>query len=232
MGHDAQQRDRQNHELHHHKNIEMRHREPQDRKQQIARPFRADRPGRIIPGPMRAKPPALQQQQVLQQRQMAKPRRVARRHAHAGAYAHHRQQNQNRHQMHRIQPRQPLAPEPPGAAKRRCHEFPMHPRQNQPGEDEKPINAHIAVPYQPGERSQMLRKLRIQIYMVQKHPAGQKRPADGQIGHFPLDGRAWPGFVHDDCPLMKEARQPIGRRAKFREETPVTRRNEEPNFIP
>jgi hypothetical protein len=29
---------------------------------------------------------------------------------------------------------------------------------------------------------------------------------------------------------MKEARQPWGRRAKFREETPVTRQNEEPNF--
>jgi len=29
---------------------------------------------------------------------------------------------------------------------------------------------------------------------------------------------------------QKEARQPIGRRAKFREETPVTRQNEEPNF--
>jgi hypothetical protein len=29
---------------------------------------------------------------------------------------------------------------------------------------------------------------------------------------------------------MKEARQPIGRRAKFREETPVTRQSEEPNF--
>jgi hypothetical protein len=29
---------------------------------------------------------------------------------------------------------------------------------------------------------------------------------------------------------MNEARQPWGRRAKFREETPVTRQNEEPNF--
>jgi hypothetical protein len=32
-------------------------------------------------------------------------------------------------------------------------------------------------------------------------------------------------------PITKEARQPIGRRAKFREETPVTRQDEEPNFI-
>jgi hypothetical protein len=31
-------------------------------------------------------------------------------------------------------------------------------------------------------------------------------------------------------PQTKEARQPMGRRAKFREETPVTRQNEEPNF--
>jgi hypothetical protein len=40
--------------------------------------------------------------------------------------------------------------------------------------------------------------------------------------------RLWENAVH--IPRTKEARQPIGRRAKFREETPVTRQDEEPNF--
>jgi hypothetical protein len=40
----------------------------------------------------------------------------------------------------------------------------------------------------------------------------------------------FPAGIAETGAKQKEARQPIGRRAKFREETPVTRQNEEPNF--
>jgi hypothetical protein len=63
----------------------------------------------------------------------------------------------------------------------------------------------------------------MQIDVIGKYPAGKDRPANRQIGDF----ASLRGHQRRE---MKEARQPIGRRAKFREETPVTRQDEEPNF--
>jgi hypothetical protein len=59
--------------------------------------------------------------------------------------------------------------------------------------------------------------------MIGKYPARKNGPADREIGNFPARRP-------HQAANMKEARQPMGRRAKFREETPVTRQDEEPNF--
>jgi hypothetical protein len=68
------------------------------------------------------------------------------------------------------------------------------------------------------------REARMQINMVDEHPGGEQCAAIGEIRDFLLR-------IHQRGIKQKEARQPIGRRAKFREETPVTRQDEEPNFI-
>jgi hypothetical protein len=71
--------------------------------------------------------------------------------------------------------------------------------------------------------------------MIGEHPGREDGAADGQVDDFALDwGHGWEAKRHGEAqsrfPITKEARQPIGRRAKFREETPVTRQDEEPNF--
>jgi hypothetical protein len=63
--------------------------------------------------------------------------------------------------------------------------------------------------------------------MVGKHPGREHRAANGQIRQFLL-------WVHGPFRPKQIERSPpalIGRRAKFREETPVTRQDEEPNLI-
>ena len=153
---------------------------PEQREYQVAAPFRADRPGRIVPRPAVAEPPGVHEGEMLDQLVHAEAVRLARRLAEQQPGCEQEHEQADRRQVHRIDPRQPLEQEQ-ARLRDSGAEAAMRIGEHDAGQDEEPVHAQIAVMDQLSGLAEHGCVMTLQIDVIDEHAQCEQRPTTGQI---------------------------------------------------